>query len=136
MERGPSSWGLSFASQIDFPPLWPGTSPPRRLPRLCSSGSGTSLIWILPTKEIAWVCIPSQCRLQAVAALPKCYSSLLLLTSSKQCSTGQQSVASHPTAARIPASPPLSRQSTICSVHPECTVTCPSPGALIHRLPY
>ena len=26
MERALSSWGLSFASQIDFPPLWPGTS--------------------------------------------------------------------------------------------------------------
>ena len=32
MERALSSWGLSFASQIDFPPFWPGTSPPRRLP--------------------------------------------------------------------------------------------------------
>lgn len=32
MERALSSGGLSFASQIDFPPLWPGTGPPRRLP--------------------------------------------------------------------------------------------------------
>lgn len=32
MERALSSWGLSFASQIDFPPLWPGQAPPRRLP--------------------------------------------------------------------------------------------------------
>lgn len=34
MECALSSWGISFASQIDFPPLWPGTSPPQRFQAL------------------------------------------------------------------------------------------------------
>jgi hypothetical protein len=118
MERGRSSWGLSFASQIDFPPLWPGTSPPRRLPRLCSSGSGTSLIWILPTKEIVWCASYHNAGFRLW--LP-CLNTTLLCSSPPlhgshpPNSTKQQSVASHSTAAHIIASSPLSRQSTICA---------------------
>lgn len=118
MERGLSSWGLSFASQIDFPPLWPGTSPPRRLPRLCSSGSGASLIWILPTKEIVWCASHHNAGFRLW--LP-CLNATLLCFSSPPHgshppnSTVQQSGASHPTDARITANTPLSRQSTICA---------------------
>lgn len=117
MERGLSSWGLSFASQIDFPPLWPGTSPPRRLPRLCSSGSGTSLIWILPTKEIVWCASHHNAGfrlwLSCLNATLFCFSSPAH-DSHPQNSTVQQSVASHPTAAHISASTPLSRQTMTC----------------------
>lgn len=117
MERGLSSWELSFASQIDFPPLWPGTSPPRRLPRLCSSGSGTSLIWILPTKEV--VCCASHHNAGFRLWLPCLNATLFCFSSPPRGShppnnTVRQSVASHPSAAHILAGTPLSRQSMIC----------------------
>lgn len=137
MERGLSSWGLSFASQIDFPPLWPGTSPPRRLLRLCSSGSGTSLMWSLPTKETVW-CAPHH-NAGFRLWLP-CLNATLPCSSSPPHGSHPQSstvqwVPYHTSPLPISQLAPL-YQGREVSVHPKYAVTCHSPGGLICRLPW